>query len=60
MAGVSISGSTIIGNKVEINPQAAIAKHLNIGDEAIVGMNSTVLSDVPSRTRVFGTPAKER
>lgn len=60
MASVSISGSTIIGDNVIINPQAAIAKHLKIGDNSEVGMNSTVIKDVPPNVRVLGSPAKEK
>jgi UDP-3-O-[3-hydroxymyristoyl] glucosamine N-acyltransferase len=58
MSNVSIVGSVNIGNNVSINPQASIAG--NLGDNAIVGMNATVIRDVLPNTRVMGTPAKEK
>ncbi|GAH86761.1 unnamed protein product, partial [marine sediment metagenome] len=60
MSLVSIAGSTVISDYVEINPQAAIANHIEIGESSIVGMNSTVLKNVRPNVRVLGTPAKEK
>jgi len=60
MAGGSINGSTVIGNGVVINPQAAISKHIEIGDNVEIGMNSTVIRSVPPNIRVVGSPAREK
>jgi UDP-3-O-[3-hydroxymyristoyl] glucosamine N-acyltransferase len=37
--------------------QVGIAGHLKIGDNAIIGAQSGVASDVPEQTTVMGSPA---
>ncbi len=60
MAGVSISGSTNIGDAVVLNPHAAVSKKVRIGNNAVVGMNSTVIDEIPPDARVYGTPARAK
>lgn len=55
--GVGFGGGATVGDRVMIHPHAAIGEGLVIGDDAEVGMNSTVLEDVPSGTTVVGSPA---
>lgn len=47
-----------IGNRCYIGPNAVISKGVKIGAGSIVGANSVVLSDVPARSAVAGSPAK--
>jgi UDP-3-O-[3-hydroxymyristoyl] glucosamine N-acyltransferase len=58
VAQVGISGSTDIGDFVQIGGQAGIAGHLHIGSGAQVGAQAGVMSDVPARARVLGSPAQ--
>ena len=51
--------NAIIGKKVFVGSHACIMNKLKIGDEAIVGMGSVVISNVKPGTRVFGNPAKK-
>lgn len=58
MQQVNVSGNVEIGDAARLNPMAAIANDLTVGEGADVGMNATVLEDVPPMTRVVGTPAQ--
>lgn len=51
-------GDTVIGNDVWIGQNSTIMPGVHIGDGAIIGMNSTVASDVEPYTIVAGNPAK--
>ena len=52
-----ISGSTRIGSHVMVGGQAGFADHLEVGDRAMVAAQAGVFRDVPSGTRVAGSPA---
>jgi UDP-3-O-[3-hydroxymyristoyl] glucosamine N-acyltransferase len=54
---VGISGSTILGDGVQMGGQAGITGHLHIGDRAQVAAQSGVMSDVAAGEAVGGTPA---
>lgn len=54
-----LKGDTIVGNDVWIGQNATILPGIHIGDGAIIGMNSTVGSDVPPYTIVAGNPARK-
>ena len=58
VAQVGISGSTELGDFVSVGGQAGFAGHLRIGPGARIAAQSGVMSDVPPRARVGGTPAK--
>jgi serine O-acetyltransferase len=47
-----------IGDRVYIAAGAVIAGEIFIGDDAVVGANSVVLSDVPAGALVVGAPAR--
>ncbi|MGL4525514.1 MAG: acyltransferase [Aestuariivirga sp.] len=49
---------TRIGNRCYIGPNAIISKGVTIGDGAIIGANSLVMSDVPADSRAWGTPCR--
>ena len=51
-------GDTVIGNDVWIGQNVTILPGVHIGDGAIIGLNSTVGSDVDPFTIAAGNPAK--
>lgn len=51
-------GEPQIGDDVFIGPGAKILGRLTIGDNAAIGANSVVLSDVPANCFAAGAPAK--
>ena len=55
--GASIAGLVDIGKDVYIGMNAAVKQRLAIGDRAVVGMGSVVISNVKADTKVFGNPA---
>ena len=59
LSDLPLKGDTIIGNDVWIGQNATILPGVHIGDGAIIGMNSTVGSDVSPYTIVAGNPIKE-
>jgi acetyltransferase-like isoleucine patch superfamily enzyme len=50
--------STYIGNGVYIGPNSIIGMGTTIGDSAIIGAMSLVNSDIPSRKKAWGCPAR--
>ena len=52
-----ISGSTVLGDYVQVAAQAGIAGHLEIGSGARIGGQAGVMNDVPAKTDVIGSPA---
>ena len=50
--------STRIGNGVYIGPNSIIGMGTTIGDSAIIGAMSLVNSDIPSRKKAWGCPAR--
>lgn len=55
----AISGFVTIGKKVTMHPGCIMVPHRKIGDNAIIGTGSVVLSNVKANTTVFGNPAKK-
>jgi acetyltransferase-like isoleucine patch superfamily enzyme len=47
-----------IGDNVYVGPNTVISMGSHIGNRVIIGANSFVDKDVPSNTKVFGTPAR--
>jgi len=54
-----ISGSTIVGNRVQIGGQAGFVGHITIGDGAIIAAQSGVTKPINSGQYVYGTPAND-
>lgn len=52
-----ISGSTTLGDWVQIAAQAGLTGHLQIGTKARIGAQAGVMNDVPGGTDVIGSPA---
>ena len=51
-------GVPTIGNRVYMAAGAVIAGGINVGDAAVIGANSLVVTDVKEGTTVLGVPAK--
>lgn len=60
VAQVGIAGSTILEDFVQVGGQAAMAGHLVIGKGAQIGAQAGVISDVPARAMLLGSPAQPR
>jgi len=58
VAQVGVAGSTTLGRQVTLAGQAGLAGHLNIGDGSIVMAQSGIMSDLPPKSIVFGSPAR--
>jgi UDP-3-O-[3-hydroxymyristoyl] glucosamine N-acyltransferase len=56
---VGVSGSTEIGDWVTLAGQVGIVGHLKIGNQVIIAAQSGVTKDVPDKTVLFGSPARE-
>jgi len=57
-AHVEISGSTKIGSDTYIAPNVCIREGLEIGNNVLLGIGSTVVKDVPDNAVAFGSPAR--
>jgi UDP-3-O-[3-hydroxymyristoyl] glucosamine N-acyltransferase len=55
---VGVAGSTVVGRNVILAGQAGLAGHLNIGDGAIITAQTGVMSDVPPKAMLFGSPGR--
>lgn len=55
---VGIAGSTTIGRNVILAGQAGLAGHLNVGDGAVISAQTGVMSDVPPKAILFGSPGR--
>jgi len=53
-----LRGAPILGNDVHAGPNAVIAGRVRVGDHAMIGASSLVLSDVPPYAVVVGVPAR--
>jgi acetyltransferase-like isoleucine patch superfamily enzyme len=49
---------TQVGNRCYIGPNSVIAKGVTIGDGAVIGANSLVLTNVPAGATAYGAPAR--
>mgnify|MGYP000394374869 CR=1 FL=1 len=58
--GTGFSGRVTVGDGAVIQPHVAVATGVDIGSGAEVGINSTVLDDVPAGETVVGSPARNR
>lgn len=58
-AGVVIAGYVNVGENVWIGPGSVVSNGVTIGDKAFITLGSTVVSDIPDKTRVAGNFAVE-
>ncbi len=54
---VGISGSTVIQDYVVIGGQVGVAGHITIGEGSMVAAQSGIVSSVPPKSIMFGSPA---
>lgn len=59
IAGAEISGSVRIGKRVWISPEVAVINKVSIGDDALIGIGSTVTKTIEPNTVAVGSPAKQ-
>lgn len=52
------NGKIIIGNNVWLARNVTVLKGVTIGDNCIIGIGSTVMTDIPSNSVAVGTPAR--
>lgn len=57
-AHAMVAGSTRIGERAWIAPQAAIMDGISVGADAVVGLGAVVIRSVPDHAVVAGNPAK--
>ena len=60
VAQTGISGSTEIGDFVQLGGQVGVAGHLRIGRGARIGAQAGVIADVPAGAAMWGTPADHK
>jgi UDP-3-O-[3-hydroxymyristoyl] glucosamine N-acyltransferase len=58
VAQVGISGSTVLEDQVVFAGQSGVAGHLRIGAGSRIGAQAGVISDVPPRSEMVGSPAQ--
>jgi UDP-3-O-[3-hydroxymyristoyl] glucosamine N-acyltransferase len=58
VAQVGISGSTVLEDQVVFAGQSGIAGHLRVGTGSRIGAQSGVISDIPPRSEMIGSPAQ--
>lgn len=51
-------GVPVIGDRVYLGAHATVAGRIRVGNDAVVGANSLVTSDVPPHATVLGVPAR--
>ncbi len=60
VACAEISGSVTVGDSAWLGPRSAVNPGLRIGEHAMIGTGSTVVSDIPPHAVAFGCPARVR
>jgi UDP-3-O-[3-hydroxymyristoyl] glucosamine N-acyltransferase len=60
VAQAGIAGSTRLGARVQVGPQAGLLGHLHVGDGARIAGQSGVPNDLEAGAEVFGSPATNR
>jgi UDP-3-O-[3-hydroxymyristoyl] glucosamine N-acyltransferase len=58
VAQVGISGSTVLEDFVRVGGQVGLAGHLRIGQNAEIGAQAGVISDVAAGAKMLGSPAQ--
>lgn len=56
-AQVGVAGSTSVGDRVVLAGQVGVADHVTVGDDVIASAQSGLHGEVPSKSRLAGTPA---
>lgn len=53
-----VAGAPTLGNRVEVGAGATLLGPIHIGDDAVIGANAVVLSNVPAGALAVGIPAR--
>ena len=53
-----IKSAPIVGNNVTLGTAVKVMAGVHIGDNAVIGTNSTVMNDIPPNETWAGTPAR--
>jgi UDP-3-O-[3-hydroxymyristoyl] glucosamine N-acyltransferase len=56
-AQVGVAGSTTVGDRVILAGQVGVADHVTLGDDVIASAQSGLHGEVPSKSRMAGSPA---
>jgi len=59
VGGTSIAGSTTIGDNVVLAGNVGIADNLNIGSNTVILAATSVVSDIPPNSKIYGTPTAD-
>ncbi len=58
IAGTVICGSAVIKENAYLAPNCVVMNQIQVGEYAMVGVNSAAITNIKERMTVFGTPAK--
>src|SRR5512142_666569 len=58
IGGTLRRGTPRLGDRVWVGPKATLSGPIQVGDGAVIGANSLVVSDVPARGVAVGVPAR--
>jgi len=56
-AQVGVAGSTTVGDRVILAGQVGVADHVTVGDDVIASAQSGLHGEIPSKSRLAGSPA---
>ncbi len=59
-ACAEISGSATIGDRVWLGPNSSVIHGRRIGDDALIGIGSVIVRDIPPHAVAYGVPARVR
>jgi serine O-acetyltransferase len=54
----NVTDRPTIGDNVKISPGAKLVGKVKVGDNAVVGLNTVVIANVPANCTVFGIPGQ--
>ena len=57
LRNTGLRGAPVIGNRVDIGAGAKLLGPIHVGDDAVIGANAVVLTDVPAGALAVGVPA---
>ncbi len=58
IACAEVSGSVTLGDNVWVAPNASIRENITIGSDALIGLGTVVIRDVPDNSVIIGNPGK--
>jgi sugar O-acyltransferase (sialic acid O-acetyltransferase NeuD family) len=58
MPGIRVSGNTVLEEAVHVGTGTSIIQGITIGRNAVIGMGSVVIKDIPYNSTAVGVPAR--